>query len=769
MGGRVGFRRLKDFFATLEKAVRFSATEGVRLGRPADSTLSSAMKHVLVLALTVWATFSPAAVLPESTKIDELLSRYWEKQGAKPNAPASEETLVRRLYLDIAGRVPTVEEAEAFLNSRDPLKRTKLIDQLLAGDGFTSHMFNYWADVLRLTDNVKGRVTAQAYEEWLKGKVKANTPFDQMVRELLTTEGGVWDSGAIGFYMRDENQLDHLAYTVQVFLGTQIVCAQCHNHPFDKWTQRDYYQMAAYTYGMDTKAYNFAAVGKRSDIKDSLPRPDLTGKSDAEKARLMKQYKRKVAEARQAAMKETSISRDDAKQVREAMQDIMKPLRYTNVSYNEGRMPKLPHDYAYNDAKPGEVLPARTMFGHDAIPVGSETRLEAFARWMTSPENPRFTTVVANRMWKRAFGMGLIEPVDEMMDSTVASIPELMDYLTQLMIEKRYSLKSFLRVLYNTEAYQREASRSEVLPGETYHFTGPLLRRMSAEQIWDTMATLISGNTDSTVDEENVRLARYLDDLKFLMNTMKDKGVEGLVEIAKKANATNEANLAALEAKRKALAESGDEKDAEAAKDLAREAAALRRERQRDILVEIMGEERAADLRQGYNDKPGKKGMAAMLTEEMKEKLMEMSRQERRQAMQKMNAARELNGLNPRIRASEQPSPAKPGTFLRTFGQSDREEIENGNRDASVPQALALLNGPAVEILTSPGSLLQEQVAEASGPAAQVEKVYRAFFSRAPTKAEKDILSEVIRERGDRAVEDVIHALLTSSQFLFIQ
>lgn len=729
------------------------------------------MKHSLVLALLLTVSSSPAAVLPESTKIDELLSRNWEKQGLKVNPPASEETLVRRLYLDIAGRVPTVEEAEAFLNSRDPQKRTKLIDHLLSGDGFTSHMFNYWADVLRLTDNVKGRVTAQAYEEWLKGKVKANTPFDQLVRELLTTEGGAWDSGAIGFYMRDENQLDHLAYTVQVFLGTQIVCAQCHNHPFDKWTQRDYYQMAAFTYGMDTRAYNVPGLGKKAETKESsIPRPDLTGKTEEEKRQLIKQYKRQVSLARQKEQaSRPEISREDAKQVREAMQDVMRPLRYTNISYNENRLPKLPHDYAYDDAKPGDILPARAMFGHDALPVGNETRLEAFARWMTSPENPRFTIVVANRMWKRVFGMGLIEPVDEMMDSTVASNPELMDYLSQLMIEKRYSLKSFLRVLYNTEAYQREATRTEVLPGEPYHFTGPLLRRMSAEQVWDTMATLISGNTDSTVDEENVRLARYLDDLKFLMTTIRDKGVEGLVEVAKKANETNEANLAALEAKRKALMASGDNKNAEAAKELAREANALRRERQRDLLVDILGEERAADLRNGYNDKTSKKAMPVTLTEEMKEKLAELPRKERRDAMQKMTSVRGLNGLDPRIRASEQPSPAKPGTFLRTFGQSDREEIENASRDASVPQALALLNGPAVEILTSPGSLLQQQVTTEKTPAAQIERVYQALFSRAPTKAEQDILHEVVRERGERAVGDIVHALLTSSQFLFIQ
>ncbi len=154
------------------------------------------------------------------------------------------------MYLDIAGRIPTIEEAQAYIHSKEPQKRAKLIDTLLASDGYTSHMFNYWADVLRLTDNVKGRITAEAYEEWLKKQVKENVPYDQFVKNLLTTDGGVWDSGSIGFWQRDENKLDHLAYTVQVFLGTSIVCAQCHNHPFDKWSQMDYYQMAAHSNGI---------------------------------------------------------------------------------------------------------------------------------------------------------------------------------------------------------------------------------------------------------------------------------------------------------------------------------------------------------------------------------------------------------------------------------------------------------------------------------------------------------------------------------------
>src|SRR5204863_6912077 len=114
-----------------------------------------------------------------------------------------------------------------------------------------------------------------------------------------------------------------------------------------------------------------------------------------------------------------------------------------------------------------------------------------FAEWVTSPENPRFTKVIANRLWKKVFGLGLIELVDDITDTTVATNPELMKHLEQLMIAVRYDMKAYLRVLFNTRAYQSEASRAEVSAGESYDYAGPLLRRMTAEQVWDSMITLI--------------------------------------------------------------------------------------------------------------------------------------------------------------------------------------------------------------------------------------------------------------------------------------
>ncbi len=713
----------------------------------------------LLLACLLASATLQAAPLPESQKIDQLLSQDWAKAGLKPNPPASDEVLVRRLYLDLAGRIPTIEEAKAYTTSQDSQKRAKLIDALLASDGYTSHMFNYWADVLRLTDNVKGRITAEAYEEWLKKQLKENTPYDKFVKNLLTTDGGVWDSGSIGFWQRDENKLDHLAYTVQVFLGTSIVCAQCHNHPFDKWSQMDYYHMAAFTYGMDTKSRGVDLNPKKPEIDKKV----LQAMSGAEK----KAYREKYQAERKA--EEAKVNREDMQQVKRAMQDVMKPLRYTSAEWQDGKLPSLPSDYKYPDAKPGEKVEAKTLFGKDAVIKPGENRLDAFADWMTSPENPRFTAVIANRMWKKAFGVGLIEPVDELTDSTVASNPALMDYLGQLMIEKQYSLKSFLRILYNTDTYQRAATTQEVPLGETYHFTGPILRRMSAEQIWDSFVTLSKGNVDDTVDDENARLHHYLDDLSMFLGTVKSKGAEGLVQIAKEGRAklnANQKQIDALKAKLESDKKKGIDTTA-ATKALAKEASTLRKASEKDILVALLGKDRADDLRQGYHPEKPDKEKRPEIDRKTLENMTKEQRKEFVKAYQRGSSRKDGLGLT--SRASEQPSPARPGTFLRTFGQSDRELIQNASDDASVPQALTLLNGPAADVINNPASKLNQAIAQAGSPALKINTLYQALLSRAPTAGEQAILDTVIKERGDKAVDDVTHALITGSQFLFVQ
>ena len=178
--------------------------------------------------------------------------------------------------------------------------------------------------------------------------------------------------------------------------------------------------------------------------------------------------------------------------MREALQEVMRPLRYTAIQ-REDQTLRLPDDYQVRRRQSrDQAVEAKTMFGDEAEPD-----LDAYAAWMTSKDNPRFTTVIANRLWKEVFGIGLIEPVDEITDSTVATNPELMAYLEEQMKALDYDLKAFLEMIYNTRTYQREATREEIQPGEAYHYPGPVLRRMSAEQIWDSFVTLINPEPDA--------------------------------------------------------------------------------------------------------------------------------------------------------------------------------------------------------------------------------------------------------------------------------
>ena len=125
--------------------------------------------------------------------------------------------------------------------------------------------------------------------------------------------------------------------------------------------------------------------------------------------------------------------------------------------------------------------------------------------------HPRFTTVIANRMWKKAMGLALIEPLDELIDSSEASNPELNTFLESKMKQYNYDLKKFTAMLHNTKTYQRQAHRKDVLPGEAYHFQGPLLRRMSAEQIWDSFVTLINPDPEmeNTIGPKHAAGADY--------------------------------------------------------------------------------------------------------------------------------------------------------------------------------------------------------------------------------------------------------------------
>ncbi|MEY4484305.1 MAG: hypothetical protein RL693_1757, partial [Verrucomicrobiota bacterium] len=435
----------------------------------------------------------------------------------KQNPFLNDEQFVRRVYVDIAGRIPNYEEASAFLKDGASDKRAKLIDKLLESDGYVSSTFNYFAEMLRMRNESDVQyVSGLPYIQWMKDQIRTNRPWDQMVYEMVTAKGKVWNNGAAGYLLRDSGMpLDNLANTLNVFLGTDVSCAQCHDHPFSDWTQRQFYEMAAFFGSTSTQ----------------MGRNDFGSSGDPSK---------RLIEEAVAVMEKNGVDPGPAKtkfdRQKRTIGDILSANRYVINDVAENRM-KLPADYKYKDGAPNDpVSPKLIMWSDadkknpayagmveveakktkkdkaDAAPAkNSEGLRDSFGKWMTHPSNPRFAMTIANRMWSRAFGMALTPSVRNLDNPEEAYNPELLNHLAAEMVRVKFNLKDFMRIVYNTKAYQSEATTAKLAMGEPYYFQGPVLRRMSAEQAWDSYMTLVLGNPDTIKNTEADLYGRSID------------------------------------------------------------------------------------------------------------------------------------------------------------------------------------------------------------------------------------------------------------------
>ncbi len=412
----------------------------------------------------------PGAFVPPSeaaAQIDALVKAGLDKAGLKLNSPTAEEQFVRRIYLDVAGRIPTATEMQVYLRDESPSKRARLIDDLLHSAGYNSQMFNWLGDMLRLKDDFGKGVLSFVYQEWIKERLEANTHWDTFVYELLTAEGRISSTGPVGYLLRDRGMpLDNLSNTLTTFLGANVACAQCHDHPMAEWTQRNFFEMAAF----------FGATAQINDNK--APIKISRGILDKKMARL-----------------------------------ILSPNMAKVDTLPENRM-TFPTDYAYKDAAPGETVHPhwiswtkdQTSAGPDfpgGIAEDPEKMRDQFAVWLTNPENPRFARAIANRIWKKLFGLGVQEPISDLDDPNQASNPALLKHLADEMKRVHFDLREFQRIVLNTAAYQAQASVTPDLEAGPYMFPGPVLRRMSAEQAWDSILTLSIGT-----DLDSYKLSR---------------------------------------------------------------------------------------------------------------------------------------------------------------------------------------------------------------------------------------------------------------------
>ena len=404
-------------------------------------------------------------LLAAAHQIDIKVAKLFKKRKAKVPENANDSVFLRRSFLLAVGRIPTVEEARMYIESDDPKKRQKLVNYLMNSKGYQSHMGNWLSDMLRVRESFENRFTAAPYLAWVRKAVAENKPYDIMVRELLSSQGGLWENGAVGYYIRDKGMpLDNLSNTMRLFLGVRMECAQCHDDPFNDWERMDFFRLAAFTNGqkeMNRDPYNilWKDINKKSQERTEL-----------------------------------------GKLVRFIGDNIYYP---TLAVAGKGRI-KLPNDYQYRDGKPGELIGARTpsvkSFGKGLKMSDRKDHgdgLHSFAEWATDPRNEHFVTIITNRMWKRIIGNALFEPVDEYVEPEDTTSPELTRYLTGLMQDLKYDLRAFQHVLMLTRVYAFASSEKELAPGEKPTFDGRKVGRMSAEQYWDSLVTLAEGNPDS--------------------------------------------------------------------------------------------------------------------------------------------------------------------------------------------------------------------------------------------------------------------------------
>ncbi len=457
-----------------------------------DQTLAKTMKPSEQPVMLANATVAQASAAVDRLVAAGLVRANPErtKGGKKPitgfNPLANDEQFVRRVYLDIVGRIPNYTETTQFIQDSNPNKRAKLIDMLLDSPGYNSHTFNYFAEMLRVKDRLEqDNLRGIPYINWMQDQISKNRPWNEMVYDMLTASGKMWHNGAAGYLLRDAGMpLDNLANTLAVFLGTDVACAQCHDHPFSDWTQHQFYEMASF-FGATTTNMRTAQARKKG--KES-PGMMMNAMND-----LMPKIEEMVTKSGQ-----------DIKRIRNGIQNYMGANRNI-VGDTDTNSTKLPHDYKYPDAKPLDpVEPKFIMWSKNDknLPAykqkmkAPEELRPAFAKWTTDPSNPRFAMAIANRMWKRAFGQGISEPVTNIDDPKQSVNPELLIHLAEEMKRVKFNLKDFMRIIYNTRAYQSESTSEKIAMGEPYYFQGPLLRRMTAEQAWDSYMTLVLGEPD---------------------------------------------------------------------------------------------------------------------------------------------------------------------------------------------------------------------------------------------------------------------------------
>jgi len=235
--------------------------DGIVIAHRAGKSPISVRFMGYVASVDVVTPFGKIEPFPEFARhnfIDELVLAEWKRMGVKPSPLSTDAEFMRRVSFDIIGTLPTPDELRKFLASNDPDKRNKLIDELLERPEFADYWALKWGDLLRVHRRYVGDKGLSSFGGWLRRSIRENKPLDRMVRELLTSQGNLFNNGPVAYYFVDQKPEELAETTAQLFLGVRLQCARCHHHPFEVWGQEDYYGIAAFFTRLEVRENNDA-------------------------------------------------------------------------------------------------------------------------------------------------------------------------------------------------------------------------------------------------------------------------------------------------------------------------------------------------------------------------------------------------------------------------------------------------------------------------------------------------------------------------------
>ncbi len=397
----------------------------------------------LMLMVLVVVPLVARGAEPLRDVIDRQVEAAWKAHNVTPAERSGDAEFLRRVYLDLLGTIPSHDEARAFLDDTGADKRAKRIDQLLDDPRFARHQAEVWDQVL-FGRNPPGYGTdkREGFQVWLQRQFQENTPYDRWVKAILTANGNTVDDGAPMFFVQYKNQPEDATEAVtQKFLGVQLQCARCHDHPFEPWTQLDFYGTAAFFARLQV-----VEVGK----KDKLAMYAIGEKNLGD------------------VLFTGPVTEQEVGQKGEPV----KPKFLLGETLVE---PELPEDFKEDRNFPKGKMPPSPQF----------SRKDQFAEWVTRPDNPYFARAVANRVWAQFLGRGIVHPVDNMSESNPPSHPELLTALTTAMVEHQFDLKWYIRELVNSRTYQL-AGTGDVQEAMPEWYERARTRPLSAEELVDS-------------------------------------------------------------------------------------------------------------------------------------------------------------------------------------------------------------------------------------------------------------------------------------------